>query len=146
MGRTSGIVAVSLCICLCLLACVGGKLRGPSDEEQVSAAVSELKAAWEAKDAERILACYSRDYTYSDGSDFERLEQWARAVAETPDVQIEVFVDEMEISIERGEARVRGVKSRVSGPEGEGEFGLEYRLRKENGKWVITWSNAWSIR
>ncbi|HOE11393.1 MAG TPA: nuclear transport factor 2 family protein [bacterium] len=136
--NTAGIIAIVL---LVMLGCATSKAKGPTPQEQITAAMQEFKAAWEARDVDRILACYAPDYRYSDGSDLTELQQFAEQAKEMSDLHIEVPLDDMQITMEENIGLVR-IRSRLSSPDRKGQFLLDHRLRESDGKWLIFWSHA----
>jgi ketosteroid isomerase-like protein len=150
MVRRCAVAAVFVGVAVLLVGCAGGKVKGPSDQELVSQAMHEWKAAWAAKDVERIMACVSPNFSTSDGDGPDAIRKFAAGLSQQAEAVIDMALDEMEITIEEEKASVRGVRGKISGRNREGEkfegqFGLSIALRKEEGNWLITWLDAWDL-
>jgi len=127
---------------LCMLAlalliingCLGPLSKGTSDEKLIDSTMTEWKAAHEAKDLDRIMATFSENYvSWRGGGKQEMREFIARGIDEG-------FMDNVEVKTENAEINIEADKSTYGPVEFTGErgtFGLNYKLQKENGKWLI---------
>ncbi|HQO33208.1 MAG TPA: hypothetical protein PLG59_01005 [bacterium] len=79
-----------------------------------------------------------------DGSDLAELRQFAERTKESPDLKIEIPLEDMQITMQENIGLVR-ISSKLTGPDGEGRFLLDHRLRESDGKWLIFWSHAEKI-
>lgn len=150
MFRKRGLLVVVVGMGVLLGGCAGAKVKGPSDQELVSQVMHEWKAAWEGKDVERIMACLSPSFSTSDGDGPDAIRGFAAGYSERAEARMEMLLDEMEISIAEETASVRGLHGTMSGRDEEGNesewnFGQSTGLRKEEGKWLITWIDVWNI-
>ena len=126
--------------------CAGTKtVKGPSDQELVAQVMQSWKTAWEGKNVDQIMACVSQNYVSSSGDGRDSLQKFAEKICQNDKVRIQLLLDDMEVAIQEGTARVTGIRSKISSPKQEGLFGLTSTLRKENGAWLITWIDAWDL-
>jgi ketosteroid isomerase-like protein len=133
-----------------LLGCAGGKVKGPTDEELVTRAVTDWKAAWEQKDVEGITAGLSPGFMTADGGMPEDVREYAQRLFAREGNRLEFLLEEMEVSVEGEIATVDGVRGRFTGRDSEGRLsegliGFSLRLRKEQDEWLITWLDRWSL-
>ena len=133
-----------------LLGCAGAKVKGPTDEELVAQAVTDWKAAWEQKDVEGIMAGLSAGFMTADGGMPEDVRDYAERLFGRQGNRLQFILEDMEVSVEGEIASVGGVRGKFTGrdPEGrlsEGLIGFSLRLRKEQGEWLITWLDRWSL-
>lgn len=150
MFRRVVVVAAFAGIGVVLMGCAGAKVRGPTDEELISQVMYEWKAGWEGKNVERIMACISPNFATSDGDGPDAIREFATGFAERAETKIEMVMDEIEISVQEETASVRGIHGTMifrdrEGQQRKGRFGSSVGLRKEEGKWLITWTDVWSL-
>lgn len=129
---------------LLLSGCAGAQKKQVA-ERRVSELMQEFERAWETENYEQIVAHYSPEYRYSDGSSLDRVQRQAQIVCENPNIKVDLVLDSMEITAKDDLATVEKVRSRVTTPNGRSLFGLIYRLHKREGQWRIVWSDAWQI-
>ena len=124
------IVAVSICGCQTLG-------PGPSDEQLISTMMTDWKAAMKTADLNQLMATYSEDYVSERGDNKESMRDWmGRAFDEGVMDSVEVRIEDAQITI-KGDEAVFGPVEFVSD---RGKFVLDYKLRKENGIWLIAGS------
>jgi len=114
-------------------------------EQRVRQLMQEFESAWEAEQFERILACYSPDYRYSDGSGIDQIRRQTEIVCENPNIKVDLVLDDMKIEVKDDLATVEHARSEVTTQNGKSLFGLTFRLHKQDARWLIVWSDAWGI-
>lgn len=139
MSQWCRLAEVLVCAGILLGGCGGPKAKGPSDGELVSQVIDEWKAGWEGSDVERLMACVSPNFNLSDGGGPDAIRGFADGLFRQAGAKIEFVLEEMEISVKEEEASVSGIRAKIRGPDSESLYGLSIGLRKEGGKWLITW-------
>jgi hypothetical protein len=109
-------------------------VEGPSDEELINTAMTEWKAAFEAKDLDRLMVLFSENYLSSSGSSkIAMRERMAGAIKRGS-------LDNVKINIQNAKLTLVGEKATFGPIEitlDSGTLALEYTLQKEDGKWFI---------
>jgi len=127
--KLSVITLMALLVTGCL-----GSLKGKSDEKLIDETMTEWEAAHQAKDLDRIMATFSEDYVSWQGGGKEDLREFiARGIDEGIMDNVEVKTENAVISIEGNNAKFGPVEFTSE----RGTFALDYKLQKENGKWLI---------
>ncbi len=124
------VLATALCGCASLLG--GG---GPSDEELVTATLTEWKAALEAQDVDKMMAQISEDFEGEEGGKPEMKEFLEGAIDQG-------YLDGAEVDLEGADTTIDGETASVVGLTIESDMGgatLDMELKKDaDGVWRIT--------
>lgn len=109
-------------------------VEGPSDEELINTAMTEWKAAFEAKDLDRLMVLFSEDYISSSGSSKVAMRESMAGAIERGSL------DNVQIKIQNAQLILVG-ETATFGPveitSDRGTLAIEYTLRKESGMWLI---------
>ena len=105
-----------------------------SDEQLINNVMAEWKAAFEAKDLNRLMILFSENYISSSGSSkLAMRERMAGAIERGS-------LDNVKTNIQNARMNVLGNKA-IFGPveitRNDGTLILEYTLQKEEDKWLI---------
>ena len=116
-------------------ALISGCQMGPTDEEQLTAALGQWKAAVEAQDLDKMMEPYSDDYEGESGEGKEGVRQFLSGMMDEGALEdIDMDISEAEINIEGDKATVGPII--YSG--GWGEIEMMRILKKEaDGVWRI---------
>ncbi len=109
-------------------------VKGPSDEQLINTAMTEWKAALEAKDLDRLMVLFSDNYISSSGSSKVAMRERMAGATERG------FLDNIEIKIQNAKLTLVGDKATFGPVEitsDGGTLAIEYTLKKENEKWLI---------
>ena len=109
-------------------------VEGPSDEQLINTMMAEWKAAFEARDLDRLMMLFSENYISSNGSSkIAMRERMAGAIERGSLDSVEAKIQNAELTIV-GETATFGPVEIVLD---RGTLAIEYTLKKENGKWLI---------
>ena len=109
-------------------------VEGPSDEELINTTMTEWKAAFEAKDLDRLMVLFSDNYLSSSGSSKVAMrESMAGAIERGSLDNIEIKTQNAQLTLV-GETATYGPVEITSE---RGTLAIEYTLQKEDGKWLI---------
>jgi len=116
-------------------ALISGCQTGATDEEQLTAALGQWKAAIEVQDLDKMMEPYSDDYEGESGEGKEGVRQFLSGMMD------EGALDDIEVNISDAEINIEGDKATV-GPiyySGSwGEVGMIRTLKKEaDGVWRV---------
>ncbi len=130
MGKSQ--IAVLLAASLCLVA---GCQMGASDEEQLTAALGQWKAALEAQDLDKMVEPYSDNYEGEQGEGKEGVREFLEGLMD------QGYLEEIEMDISEAEIKIEGDKATV-GPirYSSDDFDIEMMriLKKEaDGVWRV---------
>ncbi len=109
-------------------------VEGPSDEQLINTAMTEWKAAFEARDLDRLMVLFSENYISSTGSSKVAMRERMAGAIERGSL------DNVEIKIQNAKLTLVGDKATFGPVEitlDRGTLAIEYTLQKENGKWLI---------
>ncbi len=112
-------------------------VEGPSDEELINTAMTEWKAAFEAKDLDRLMVLFSENYLSSSGSSKIAMRERMSGAIERGSL------DSVEAKIQNAELTIVGETATFGPVEiilDRGTLALEYTLQKQDGKWLIVGS------
>ncbi|MHC4533789.1 MAG: nuclear transport factor 2 family protein [Planctomycetota bacterium] len=111
--------------------------KGPSDEQLINTTMTEWKAAFEAKDLDRLIGVFSDNYLSSRGSGKVAMrERMAGAIERGSLDNIEIKTDNAKITIVGDQATFGPVELTSS----RGTLTIEYTLQREGDKWLIVGS------
>jgi len=112
-------------------------VEGPSDKELINTTMTEWKAAFEAKDLDRLMAVFSNNYVSSSGSGkIAMRERMAGAIERGS-------LDNVKVKIENAQLTLVGEQATFGPVEitsDRGTLTIEYTLQREDDKWLITGS------
>jgi len=110
-------------------------VEGPSDKQLINTLMTEWKAAFEAKDLDRLMMLFSENYISSNGSSKVAMRVSMEGAIERGSL------DNIEIKIQDAQLTLVG-KTASFGPveikSDRGTLSIEYTLEKENDIWLIT--------
>ena len=122
-------------------------VEGPSDEQLINTAMTEWKAALEAKDLDRLMALFSDSYVSSSGSGKVAMRERMAGAIERG------FLDNINIKIENAKLTLVGDQATFGPVEltsDRGTLTIEYTLQREDIKWLIVSSkrheNSFKVR
>ena len=134
--KKSVILNLSLAVLVAILVC-GCQTMGPSDEQLVNTTMADWKASLVAEDLDKLMAVYSMNYISTRGSGKDSIREVMTKAFESN------FMDNVEINIEDAQVVIEGDKA-VFGPvefiSDRVTFTREYKLKKEDGNWLIVGS------
>ncbi|NQT04103.1 MAG: nuclear transport factor 2 family protein [Planctomycetes bacterium] len=111
--------------------------KGPTDKQLINTAMTEWKAALEAKDLDRLMALFSDSYVSSSGSGKVAMRERMAGAIERG------FLDNIEIKIENAKITLVGDQATFGPVEitsDRGTLTIEYTLHREDVKWLIVGS------
>jgi hypothetical protein len=112
-------------------------VKGPSDEQLINTMMAEWKAAFEARDLDRLMALFSENYLSSSGSSKVAMrERMAGAIERGSLDNVETKIQDAKLTIV-GETATFGPVEIILD---RGTLALEYTLQKQDGKWLIVGS------
>ena len=117
--------------------CQTSIVKGPSDEQLINTTMTEWKAAFEARDLDRLMALFSDDYLSSSGSSKVAMRERMAGAIERGSL------DNIEIKIENAQLNLVGDKATFGPVEitsDRGTLTIEYTLHREDVKWLIVGS------
>ena len=117
--------------------CQSPVVEVPSDEELINTTMTEWKAAFEAKDLDRLMALFSDNYLSSSGSSKVAMRESMAGAIERGSL------DNVRINIENAQLILIGETARFGPVEitsDRGTLTIEYTLQKEDDKWLIVGS------
>ena len=131
MGKSQ----IAVLLVASLLALAAGCGGGLSDEEQLTAALGQWKAAVEAQDLDKMIEPYSDDYEGESGEGKEGVREFLSGMMDEGALEdIDMDISEAEINIEGDKATVGPIY--YSG--NWGEVGMTRILKKEaDGVWRV---------
>ena len=109
-------------------------VEGPSDEQLINTVMTEWKAAFEARDLDRLMVLFSEDYISSSGSSKVAMRESMAGAIERGSL------DNVEIKIQNAKLTLVGDKATFGPVEitlDRGTLAIEYTLQKENNMWLI---------
>lgn len=122
-------------------------VEGPSDKQLINTAMTEWKAALEAKDLDRLMALFSDNYISSSGSSKVAMRESMAGAIERGSL------DNIEIKIENAKITLIGDQAAFGPVEitsDRGTLTIEYILQREDVKWLIVGSkrheNSFRVR
>jgi hypothetical protein len=121
------IFAAAFCGCL-------SPVEGPSDEQLINTTMTEWKAAFEARDLDRLMVLFSENYISSSGSGKVAMRERMAGAVERGSL------DNVKIEIQDAKLTLAGDKATFGPVEiilDRGTLAIEYTLQKEDGKWLI---------
>ena len=128
-------VIMKLGVVVLAAAFISGCQMGATDEEQLTAALGQWKAATEAQDLDKMMEPYSDDYEGESGGGKEGVRQFLSGMMD------EGALDDIEVDISEAEINIEGDKATV-GPilyaGSWGELEMMRILKKEaDGVWRV---------
>jgi len=108
--------------------------KGPSDKQLIDTAMTEWKAAFEAKDLDRLMAVFSDNYVSSSGSGKVAMRERMAGAIERGSL------DNVKVKIENAQLKLVGEKATFGPVEitsDRGTLTIEYTLQREGDKWLI---------
>ena len=109
---------------------------GASDADLIDAMVSEMLAALEAQDIEKMVANYSDDFESDQGGDRDATKEFLNAAKEGG------LLDGIEVDQSSMKTTIEGDKASVGPVDLEGSFGartIEFDLEKRDGAWLVVY-------
>jgi len=109
-------------------------VEGPSDKQLINTTMTEWKAAFEAKDLDRLMAVFSDNYLSSSGSSKVAMRESMAGAIERGSL------DNVEIKIENAKLTLVGDQATFGPVEitsDRGTLTIEYTLQREDVKWLI---------
>ncbi len=109
-------------------------VEGPSDEQLINTTMTEWKAAFEARDLDRLMVLFSENYISSTGSSKVAMHERMAGAIERGSL------DNVKIEIQSAKLTLAGDRATFGPVEiilDRGTLALEYTLQKEDGKWLI---------
>jgi len=128
-------VIMKLGVVVLAAALIGGCQMGATDEEQLTAALGQWKAAIEAQDLDKMMEPYSDDYEGESGEGKEGVRQFLSGLIDEGALEdIDMDISEAEINIEGDKATVGPILYAGSW----GEIEMMRILKKEaDGVWRV---------
>jgi len=128
-------VIMKLGVVVLTAAFIGGCQMGATDEEQLTAALGQWKAALEAQDLDKMMKPYSDDYEGEDGEGKEGVRQFLSGLMDEGALEdVDMDISEAEINIEGDKATVGPILYAGSW----GEIEMMRILKKEaDGVWRV---------
>jgi len=109
-------------------------VEGPSDEELINTVMTEWKAAFEAKDLDRLMVLFSENYLSSSGSSkIAMRERMAGAIERGSLDNVKINIRDAKLTLVGDKATFGPVEITIDSEM----LALEYTLQKENDKWLI---------
>ena len=109
-------------------------VKGPSDKELINTTMTEWKAAFEARDLDRLMAVFSDNYISSTGGGKVAMrERMAGAIERGSLDNVEVKIQNAKLTLV-GETATFGPVEITSD---RGTLTIEYTLQREGDKWLI---------
>jgi hypothetical protein len=109
-------------------------IEGPSDEQLINTMMAEWKAAFEAKDIDRLMVLFSENYMSASGSSKVAMRESMAGAIERGSL------DNVEINIQNAQLTLVG-ETATFGPveikSDRGVLAIEYTLQKEDMNWLI---------
>ena len=109
-------------------------VKGPSDKELINTTMTEWKAAFEARDLDRLMAVFSDNYVSSSGSGKVAMRERMAGAIERGSL------DNTNIKIENAQLTLLGQMATFGPVEitsDRGTLTIEYTLKREDDKWLI---------
>ena len=109
---------------------------GASDADLIAEMVSEMLAALEAQDIEKMVANYSDDFESDQGGDRDATKEFLNAAKEGG------LLDGIEVDQSSMKTTIEGDKASVGPVDLEGSFGamtIEFDLEKRDGAWLVVY-------
>ncbi len=134
--KKSIIINLSLAVLVAILVC-GCQTVGPSDEQLVSTTMADWKASLIAEDLDKLMAVYSTNYVSTKRTGKDSIREVMTKAFESN------VMDNVQINIEGAKIMIEGDKAVFSPVEFISDrvtFTREYKLRKEDGAWLIVGS------
>lgn len=108
--------------------------EGPSDEQLINTIMAEWKAAFEARDLNRLMVLFSENYISSNGSSKVAMrERMAGAIERGTLDDVKIKIQNAKLTLVGNTATFGPVEINLD----RGTMALEYTLGKENGMWLI---------
>jgi len=115
-------------------------VEGPSDKQLINTTMTEWKAAFEAKNLDRLMVLFSDNYLSSSGSSKVAMRESMAGAIERGSL------DNIKIKIENAQLTLVG-DTATFGPveitSNRGTLTIEYTLQKEYDKWLIVGSKRY---
>jgi ketosteroid isomerase-like protein len=135
MGRSTiakALVATVLAVLVCGCATFG---KGPTDEELIAGRIEGMKAAFLAKDVDKIMDGYSEDYEGEMAGSKEEMREFIAGAID------QGMLDDVEIDTSEAETKIDGNTATVGPVElstDAGSLAFEYEMKKEaDGVWRV---------
>jgi ketosteroid isomerase-like protein len=135
MGRptiAATLVATVLAVLVCGCAIFG---KGPTDEELIASRIEGMKAAFLAKDLDKIMDGYSEDYEGEMAGSKEEMREFIEGAMD------QGMLDDVEVDTTDAETKIDGDTATVEPVELSTDMGslvIGYELKKEaDGAWRI---------
>ena len=116
--------------------CASGGGGGASDAEVIDGMVTDMLAALEGQDIDKMVSYYSEDFESDQGGDKAATKEFLAGAKE------QGFLEGIEVDSSSSETVVEGDKATVGPIDLEGAFGaltLEFDLEKRNGSWIVVY-------
>lgn len=129
-----GVLALTMAVMV--TGCAGGGGGGASDEEVIKGIVTDMLAALEAQDVDKMVSYYSDDFESDQGGDKAATREFLAGAKE------QGFLEGIEVDQSSSEITVEGEKASVGPIDLEGAFGaltLEFDLEKRGGSWIVVY-------
>ena len=121
------IFAVSFCGCQT-------PVEGPSDEQLINTIMAEWKAAFEARELNRLMILFSENYLSSSGSSkIAMRERMAGAIERGSLDNVKIKIQDAKLTLAGDMATFGPVEIILD----RGTLALEYTLQNEDSKWLI---------
>jgi len=128
-------VIMKLGVVVLAAALISGCQMGATDEEQLTAALGQWKAAVEAQDLDKMMEPYSDDYEGESGEGKEGVRQFLSGLIDEGALEdIDMDISEAEINIEGDKATVGPIV--YSGDWGEVEM-MRILKKEADGVWRV---------
>jgi ketosteroid isomerase-like protein len=110
-------------------------VEGPSDKELINTTMTEWKAAFEARDLDRLMAVFSDNYVSATGGGKVAMRERMAGAIERGSL------DNVQVKIENAQLTLVGEQATFGPVEitsDRGTLTIEYTLQREDDKWLIT--------
>jgi ketosteroid isomerase-like protein len=135
--KTSIILSLSLLIFAVVFCGCQTPAEGPTDKQLINTAMTEWKAALEARDLDRLMALFSDNYVSSSGDGKVAMRERMAGAIERGSL------DNIKVKIENAQLTLLGEQATFGPVEITSERGtltIEYTLHREDVKWLIVGS------